>query len=232
MRTIRKKKVLPDGSVRITEYVYPTGYKGKSTTANSISKKVYTIPAYDVTVSAAPRTVAAARSGSRPDLVGPVKKNPSKTYITKSGEIREYYYEKGKSHRGRTFVGSNGRIYHKNVETYKSEIDASQDLNEAQKRAAKADLEELVKTRSKKGQRLTETGFEGTQAANEITRFFANAGQSSKEAAADIGVSESALLNPQNWDGLHFKYEDQNGRQFDYQFHWGYYGKIWKRVVS
>lgn len=114
-------------------------------------------------------------------------------YVTKI-----YKYE-GKSRRGKVLVSKSGKVNKKNVEAYRQQIENSDVYSEAEKRMLKADLNNLIRQRSKNGQKMTTTGFEGYEAETRVDRFFANAGYSVEEAAEMLGVSQEELYDEKNW---------------------------------
>lgn len=116
-------------------------------------------------------------------------------YITKT-----YTYE-GKSRKGKVLVSKSGQVNKKNVKAYKEQIDNNDNFNQAEKRMLKADLDNLIKQRSKNKQKMTTTGFEGFEAETRVERFFANAGYSLEEAAEMLNVSEKDLYDERNWQG-------------------------------
>lgn len=116
-------------------------------------------------------------------------------YVTKT-----YTYE-GKSRRGKVLVSKSGKVNKKNVEAYRQQIDNNDNFSQAEKRMLKADLDNLIRQRSKNGQKMTTTGFEGYEAETRVERFFVNAGYSVSEAAETLGVSEEELYDENNWQG-------------------------------
>ena len=133
-----------------------------------------------------------------------------KTVKSKAGKIYTYdasrYKYTHKSTRGLTLVGKNGRIDKKNIQKFKDIIDASTGYSDAEKRYLKADLDSLVKQKHKAGDKLTTTGFLGHREKNQIAKMFANAGYSTADVAAEYGMSEADLLDPDNWTGNQFQF--------------------------
>ena len=140
-------------------------------------------------------------------------------YITKTYEYNH------PSKKGLTLVDKRGRILTKNVTTFKESILNNTDFNEPQKRALIDDLNMYVQERHKHKNKLTTTGFMGTQSNTDITRFLANAGYSVEELAGEIGENEDEILNENNWydNMLHI-----NGRTF--KFNWTYTGNFIEEV--
>lgn len=136
----------------------------------------------------------------------------------------EYTYEH-KSKKGLTLVDKRGRILTKNVTTFKESILNNTDFNEPQKRALIDDLNMYIQERHKHKNKLTTTGFMGTQSNTDITRFLANAGYSVEELASEIGENEDEILNENNWydNMLHI-----NGRTF--KFNWTYTGNFIEEI--
>lgn len=128
----------------------------------------------------------------------------TRTWITKSGiaKTKTYIYKgTGKSRRGLTLVGKGGKINKKNIEKFKDQIKADKSLTTAEKQGFIADLNIITKQRVNEGKKLTTTGFYGELESSKITRLLANAGYSAEEAAMELGVSESDILNTSNWSG-------------------------------
>lgn len=133
-----------------------------------------------------------------------------KRVVSKSGKIYLYdaskYKYKHKSTRGATLVGKTGKINRKNINKYEDAIRASADLTEGEKINLINKLEAEISARHKRGEKLSTTGFEGTQAEDEIDRMFANAGVSTEDVAVEYGIPEDELRNPDNWSGNTFSY--------------------------
>lgn len=133
-----------------------------------------------------------------------------KTVKSKSGKVYTYdasrYKYKHKSTRGLTLVGKNGRINKKNIQKFKDLIDNNPSYTPAEKRYLKADLDALVAQKHKSGKKLTTTGFLGHLESDKVSKMFTNAGYSAAEVAADYGIPEAELLNPNNWVGNQFKF--------------------------
>lgn len=140
-------------------------------------------------------------------------------YITKTYEYNH------PSKKGLTLVDKRGRILTKNVTTFKESILNNTDFNEPQKRALIDDLNMYIQERHKHKNKLTTTGFMGTQSNTDITRFLANAGYSVEELAGEIGENENDILNENNWydNMLHI-----NGRTF--KFNWTYTGNFIEEI--
>lgn len=152
----------------------------------------------------------------------------TRTWTTKSGitKTRTYTYKGvGKSRRGKTLVSKSGKINKKNLEQFKNEIDASTEYNDAEKRALKADLNIIIKQRVKSGKKLTTTGFLGELSNDSITRMLVNAGYSPEEAARDLDVDISDLLNVKNWNNDIFTVGS-----LTYQFQYSYTGSLFTRL--
>lgn len=133
----------------------------------------------------------------------------TRTWTTKSGvtKTKTYVYKgTGKSRRGLTLVGKNGKINKKNVEKFKDQIKADTSLTTAEKQGFIADLNIMTKQRMSEGRKLTTTGFYGELQSSKITRLLANAGYSSEEAAMELGVNEIDILNTSNWSGDVFSF--------------------------
>lgn len=133
-----------------------------------------------------------------------MKRNITRTWTTKSGitKTKTYTYTgKGKSRRGLTLVGKGGKINKKNIDKFKNEINADNSLTAAEKRGLIADLNIIAKQRVKDRSKLTTTGFYGELANTKVSTLLANAGYSIEEAAAELGVSESDILDSGNWYG-------------------------------
>ena len=128
----------------------------------------------------------------------------TRTWITKSGitKTKTYIYTgRGKSRRGLTLVGKNGKINKKNVEKFKDEIRNDNSLTTAEKQGFIADLNIMTKQRMAEGRKLTTTGFYGELSSSKINRLLANAGYSVEEAAMELGLNEGDILNAGNWSG-------------------------------
>lgn len=140
-------------------------------------------------------------------------------YITKTYEYNH------PSKKGLTLVDKRGRILTKNVNTFKDSILNNTEFNEPQKRALIDDLNMYIQERHKHKNKLTTTGFMGTQSNTDITRFLANAGYSVEELAGEIGENEDEILNENNWydNMLHI-----NGRTF--KFNWTYTGNFIEEI--
>lgn len=140
-------------------------------------------------------------------------------YVTKTYEYNH------PSKKGLTLVDKRGRILTKNVNTFKDSILNNTEFNEPQKRALIDDLNMYVQERHKHKNKLTTTGFMGTQSNSDITRFLANAGYSVEELASEIGENENDILNETNWydNMLHI-----NGRTF--KFNWTYTGNFIEEI--
>lgn len=137
-------------------------------------------------------------------------------YVTKTYEYAH------KSTRGATLVSKTGKVNKKNVDKLKAEINASKDMNAAEKRATIINLDSLVKQRSKDGKKLTESGFWGTEESNDINRMLSNLGVDAEEAAFELGVSEDDILNEANWNGDIFMGQ--------WAFTFTYTGRVFKRI--
>lgn len=125
-----------------------------------------------------------------------------KYWSKKKGDwVTKIYTYEGKSRRGKVLVSKSGQVNKKNVEEYKQQIENSNVYTEAEKRMLKADLNNLIRQRSKNKQKMTTTGFEGYEAETKIERFFVNAGYSVEEAAEILGVSEEEIYDKRNWQG-------------------------------
>ena len=140
-------------------------------------------------------------------------------YVTKTYEYNH------PSKKGLTLVDKRGRILTKNVNTFKDSILNNTEFNEPQKRALIDDLNMYIQERHKHKNKLTTTGFMGTQSNSDITRFLANAGYSVEELASEIGENENDILNETNWydNMLHI-----NGRTF--KFNWTYTGNFIEEI--
>lgn len=112
-----------------------------------------------------------------------------------------------KSKRGRTLVGKGGRITpnsKKNVENFKQSIRDREDLTESQKRALLSDVDSYVSNYSRRGKKLTTSGFYSYYEKDRIHKMLTNAGYTAEELANEIGVSEEDILNSSNWNGTRF----------------------------
>ena len=137
----------------------------------------------------------------------------TRTWTTKSGitKTKTYTYAgRGKSRRGLTLVGKNGKINKKNVEKFKDEIRNDNSLTTAEKQGFIADLNIMTKQRAGEGRKLTTTGFYGELSSSRINRLLANAGYSVEEAAMELGINEADILNAANWSGDVFSYGGKN----------------------
>ncbi len=91
----------------------------------------------------------------------------TRTYYSKRlGKIvtKTYTYGEGKSRRGLTLVGKDGKITpnsKKNVLKFKESIDNNPFLSRAEKITLKNKLDALIKVRHDSGKKLTTTGFYG-----------------------------------------------------------------------
>lgn len=152
----------------------------------------------------------------------------TRTWTTKSGitKTKTYTYKgAGKSRRGKTLVSKSGKINKKNLDQFRNEIDASTEYNDAEKRALKADLNIIIKQRVKSGKKLTTTGFLGELSNDAITRMLVNAGYSPEEAARDLGVDVSELLDTKNWNNDIFMFGT-----LAYQFQYSYTGSLFTQI--
>lgn len=157
------------------------------------------------------------------------KHTVKRTWTRADGTVvsRTYSYDKGKSRRGRVLVNAKGKVNYKNVKEYKDKIQASDSLNEAEKRTLIADLEARIKERKRNKKKLTTTGFAGAQhdAEDRISRLFANAGYSVSEAAEEYDLDESKLLDTRNWSGDTYT---EDGVSYEFKF--TYTGALFKKI--
>jgi hypothetical protein len=167
-----------------------------------------------------------------------MKRKITRTWITKSGitKTKTYIYEgRGKSRRGLTLVGKNGKVNKKNVDKFKDEIRADSSLTTAEKYGLIKDVDILVKTRAVNGKKLTTSGFYGKQIGatkdpqlnkiKNIERLLANAGYSAEEAAEELDIDESDILDASNWMGDIFNFAGAS-----YQVKFTYTGSLFTRI--
>lgn len=152
----------------------------------------------------------------------------TRTWTTKSGitKTKTYTYKgTGKSRRGKTLVSKSGKVNNKNIDAFKKEIIANTSYSESERRALLADLNIIIKQRSKSGKKLTTTGFLGELSSDTITRMLVNAGYSPEEAAADIGVDVADLLDQSNWNNDVFTLGS-----LVYRFEYSYTGNLFTAI--
>ena len=152
----------------------------------------------------------------------------TRTWTTKSGitKTKTYIYKgTGKSRRGKTLVSKSGKLNTKNIDIFKNEILANTSYSESERRALLADLNIIIKQRSKSGKKLTTTGFLGELSSDTITRMLVNAGYSPEEAAADIGVNVADLLDQSNWNNDIFTFGS-----LSYRFEYSYTGNLFTAI--
>lgn len=157
-----------------------------------------------------------------------MKRNITRTWTTKSGitKTKTYTYTgKGKSRRGLTLVGKNGKINKKNLEKFKNEIKADNSLTTAEKQGIIADVNIMAKQRAQEGRKLTTTGFYGELQNTKISRLLANAGYSVEEAANELGITETDILNTSNWSGDIFRFAG-----ITYQVKFTYTGSLFTAI--
>lgn len=129
----------------------------------------------------------------------------TRTYFSKRlGKIvtKTYTYGEGKSRRGLTLVGKDGKITpnsKKNVLKFKESIDNNPFLTRAEKITLKNKLDALIKVRHDSGKKLTTTGFYGWMEEDKVNRLLVNAGYTAEELADEVGVDVEDILNPDNW---------------------------------
>ena len=138
-------------------------------------------------------------------------KQVKRTYYSKrKGEwITKMYNYSGKSRRGLTLVGKNGRITpnsKKNVEKFIESIKNNISYNEAEKRTLINDLKAKILSYSENGKKLTTTGFMGMQEDSKVSRYLVNLGYTSSELSDLYDIPEDAILNEDNWSGDTFTY--------------------------
>jgi hypothetical protein len=167
-----------------------------------------------------------------------MKRNVKRTWTTKNGitKTKIYTYQgSGKSRRGLTLVSKKGKINKKNIEKFKNEIKADTELTTAEKYGLIKDVDILVQTRSENGKKLTTTGFYGKQIGaskdeqinkiRNIERLLANAGYSVEEAAEELDIDESDILETSNWSGDIFTFAG-----ISYQVKFTYTGSLFTKV--
>lgn len=147
-----------------------------------------------------------------------------KYYSKKEGKyVTKTYTYSHKSTKGKVLVSKTGKVKTKNVEAMRAAIKGNPAYTDAEKRAALNDLEILVKIRSKNKERLTTTGFTGWRQDNETDRFFANAGYSVEEFAAELGIDPDEVRDRDNWVDGKFKLGDK-----EVSFNFTYTGNFWE----
>lgn len=119
----------------------------------------------------------------------------------KTGEITEYKYRAdryGSKRRSRSpyLVGKKGNIYDDRV---KDLLDSTKDLG------FRAQLEDIVENAAKKKKVLTLASAIAQAQKEEIAKMIMYTGYTVEEAAEELGVSESELLDKNNWTGKMFK---------------------------
>jgi hypothetical protein len=157
-----------------------------------------------------------------------MKRNITRTWTTKKGVVKTktYTYQgSGKSRRGLTLVGKNGKINKKNIEKFKNEVRADSSLTAAEKQGIISDINIMTKQRAKEGRKLTTTGFYGEMQGSRVERLLANAGYSLEEAAEELNITEADLLDANNWSGDIFKYAG-----ISYQVKFTYTGSLFTRI--
>ena len=126
--------------------------------------------------------------------------------VSKKGKV--YLYD-----RDRLVLVKNGVVHQKNVDKYIKRIEKDPNIKASKKKTIINDLKARVSQKARDGENLTNYGFEGYRAKNKIDQLFANHGKTVDEAAAEYGIDESALRNPQNWHDGQFYY---NGKKYDF----------------
>lgn len=138
-------------------------------------------------------------------------KRVKRTYYSKKKDewITKVYNYTGKSRRGLTLVGKDGRITpnsKKNVEKFIESIKNNISYNEAEKRTLINDLKAKILSYSENGKKLTTTGFMGMQEDSKVSRYLVNLGYTSSELSDLYEIPEDAILNEDNWSGDTFTY--------------------------
>lgn len=138
-------------------------------------------------------------------------KRVKRTYYSKKKDewITKVYNYTGKSRRGLTLVGKDGRITpnsKKNVEKFIESIKNNISYNEAEKRTLINDLKSKILSYSENGKKLTTTGFMGMQEDSKVSRYLVNLGYTSSELSDLYEIPEDAILNEDNWSGDTFTY--------------------------
>lgn len=161
------------------------------------------------------------------------KHTVTRTWMRKDGTVitKTYSYGQGKSRRGKTLITKSGKLNKKNINAYKAEIDANTKLNPLEKRTLKNDLDvylkqRLIESKNKANRRLTTTGFEGWLGQTKIETMLANAGYSTEDAAAELGISEADILDESRWSNDEFT--SASGAKYKFKFQ--YTGSAFERV--
>lgn len=139
-----------------------------------------------------------------------------RTYTSKkTGETKVYEYRAdryGSSRRSKSplLVGKNGKIYNDRV---KDLLDSTKDLG------FRAQVEDIIEQKAKKGQRITLSSVIASAQKSEIATMIMNTGYTVEEAAEELGVSEKELLDPNNWSGKNFKTASmKDAKEFIFQY--------------
>lgn len=159
-----------------------------------------------------------------------------RAWTTKSGAVRTREYTYG-INRGAVLVDKRGRLLKKKYNEYVESIMNNNKFSESTKRTLVRDLENYISEKQKtSNKRVTIRGFEGHRADNEVSRFFANAGYTTKEFADEVGIAEAKLFETKtnedgsvelkNWKNGQFIIDEHSKIEFT----WTYTGKFWKRV--
>lgn len=160
-----------------------------------------------------------------------MNKQIKRTYYSKKLDkyVTKIYNYSGKSRRGLTLVGKNGKITansKKNVEAFEKWIKNNPTYNDAEKRTLINDLRARVLVYHQNHMKLTSSGFMGAQQDDSITRLLTNLGYTSQELADEYDLPESAILNAENWQGDTFSW---NGLIF--QINFTYTGSVFMPVL-
>lgn len=130
---------------------------------------------------------------------------------TKATKVYTYNdYKPNKSRRSKTLVYKNGKV-NKTVYNDFADSISNSNISQASKLRLLLELEQEVKSAHDNKRKLTISGFKGKREYTSGSRvdkgdakrrmFFINAGYSIEEAADELGVDETVLLDPDNWDG-------------------------------
>lgn len=111
--------------------------------------------------------------------------------VSKKG--KEYFYD-----RDRLVLVKNGVIHQKNVDKYIRSIEKDPNIKESKKRTIINELKARVSQKARDGESMSNYGFEGFRAKNDIDRMFANHGRTVDEVAKEFNIDEAALKNPKN----------------------------------
>lgn len=108
-----------------------------------------------------------------------------------------------KSKRSRTLVGKDGKITtnsKKNVNNLIEQINLNDNYTADEKITLINDLQAYVDQAHMAKKKLTVNGFFARYETDKISRMLVNAGYTPEELAAEVGVTEDEILNPDNWN--------------------------------